>query len=101
MQQPDHAHRRLVKTRDAVEHRGLARAVGPDERGDLAAPCGKTEIVDRDQAAEAHRQMLNYKNGFSVIAHRRPCSMTPISPCPPQATARAYAWRSDRAAARS
>ena len=49
---------RLVEAGQAVEHRGLAGAVGADDRGDLALAGGQRQIVDRDQAAEAHRQML-------------------------------------------
>ena len=34
---------RLVEAGDAVEHRGLAGAVRPDQRGDVAAPDGEGE----------------------------------------------------------
>ena len=36
---------RLVEAGDAVEHRGLAGAVRADDRGDLAAPRAKAEVV--------------------------------------------------------
>ncbi len=55
----DHAFGRLVETGDAVEHRGLAGAVGPDQRGDLAAPGLEGQVADGDQPAELHRQMLD------------------------------------------
>src|ERR1700730_11277470 len=62
MRQPHRARCRLVEARDAIEYRGLAGAVRPDQRGDLLALCGKGEIVDRDNAAEAHRQTFDGKN---------------------------------------
>ena len=55
MRQPHRAAGRLVEAGDAVEHGGLAGAVRPDQRGDLAALGGEGQIVDGDDAAEAHR----------------------------------------------
>src|SRR5262249_24463470 len=56
---------RLVKAGDAVEHRRLAGAVGPDQRGDVAAPRAETEIVAGDEPAEAHAEVLdrNHRHG--------------------------------------
>ena len=67
--QRDHAFRRLVEAGDAVEDRGLARAVGADERGDVAAPGLEGEVVDGDEAAEAHREMLYVEDGILQPAH--------------------------------
>ena len=67
--QRDHAFGRLVEAGDAVEDRGLARAVGADERGDVAAPGLEGEVVDGDEAAEAHREMLYVEDGILQPAH--------------------------------
>ena len=50
---------RLVEAGDAVEDRGLARAVGTDDGGDLARPGRERHVVDRHQTAEAHGQVLD------------------------------------------
>ena len=49
----------LVETRYAVEDRRLAGAVGADDGGDLAAPGGERQIVDGNETAEAHGEMLD------------------------------------------
>ena len=59
MRERDPALGRLVEAGDAVEHRRLAGAVRPDQRGDVAAADGEGEVVDGDQAAEAHGQVLD------------------------------------------
>ena len=46
-----------LEARDDVEGRGLAGAVGADERQDLAAAEVEAEAVDGRQAAEAHRDV--------------------------------------------
>src|SRR5690606_7040903 len=74
----DHAHRRLVETGDAVEDRGLARAVGADQRRDLATLRLEGEVVDGHQSAEAHRQMLDLENG--IVLHR--IHLGRHQPCP-------------------
>ena len=56
---------RLVEAGDAVEHGGLAGAVGADQRGDVAAPGLEGEVVDGDQAAEAHGQVLDLEQRVS------------------------------------
>ena len=63
---------RLVEAGDAVEDGGLAGAVRADQRGDVAAPDLEGEIVDGDEAAEAHRQMLDDEQGIGLPAHQ-PC----------------------------
>src|SRR5260221_10038888 len=50
---------RAVEAGEAVEHGGLASAVRADDGGDLAPPCGEGEVVDRDEAAEGHGQVLD------------------------------------------
>ena len=57
--QRDAALGRLVEAGDAVEDRGLAGAVRADEGGDVAAADVEGEIVDGDEAAEAHGQVLD------------------------------------------
>ena len=66
----DAAFGRLVEAGDAVEHRGLAGAVRADQRGDVAAPGLEGQVADGDQAAEAHRQMLDLEDGSSIQALR-------------------------------
>ena len=60
---------RLVEAGDAVEHGGLAGAVRPDQRGDVAAPDGERQAVDGDEAAEPHGEMLDPQER---LAHPRP-----------------------------
>src|SRR5437879_4427628 len=60
----------LVEAGDAVEHGGLAGAVRPDQRGDHAPLGAKRQIVDGDNAAEAHRQMIDPEN--AIAAHPWP-----------------------------
>src|SRR6185503_7230756 len=44
---------------DAIEKRGLAGAVRPDEREDLAALHVERDVVDRDEAAEPLRHVID------------------------------------------
>ena len=57
--QADAAGMRLVEAGDAVEHRGLAGAVRADQRRDLALARLEGQIIDGEETAEAHRQMLD------------------------------------------
>ena len=50
---------RPVEAGQAVEHRGLAGAVRADDGGDLALGGDEIEVVDRDQPAEPHGQVLD------------------------------------------
>ena len=54
---------RLVEAGDAIEHRGLAGAVGPDQRGDVAAAHRERDVVDGEQPTEAHGQVLDLEQG--------------------------------------
>ena len=65
--QLDHALRSLVvnlarggrvDAADQVEHRGLARAIGPDQREHFARFNVKAHVVDGQHAAKAHAQIL-------------------------------------------
>jgi hypothetical protein len=47
-----------VDAADQVEHRGLAGAVGADQREHLAAPHVEAHVVDRQHAAEAHAEVF-------------------------------------------
>src|SRR6185312_1666403 len=80
MCEADNACRRLVETGDAVEDRGLAGAVRPDQRGDLAPLGVEGEFVDGDDAAEAHRQAIDGQD--VVVAH----------PCPSLTRSDEIAW---------
>ena len=67
------ADRRLVEAGQAVEHRGLAGAVRPDDRGDLTLIRGERQVVDRDQTAETHGQTLDLEQGAPLmVAPARP-----------------------------
>src|SRR3954467_14873113 len=59
----DAAFARLVEPGNAVEHRGLAGAVRADQRCDGAALDLERNVVDRNQPAEAHGQMLDTQQG--------------------------------------
>src|SRR6516165_2078910 len=66
---------RFVEAGSAVEHRGLAGAVGPDQSGDVTAAGGERQVVDCEQSAEAHGQMLDLQDGavgWTRCACRRP-----------------------------
>jgi hypothetical protein len=69
----DAADRRLVETGQAVEEGRLAGAVRSDDAGDLARGDVERQVVDRQQAAEAHRQALDAEQRWRG-AHRRPPS---------------------------
>ena len=79
----DHAHGRLVEAGHAVEDRGLASAVGADERRDLAALGLEGEVVDGHEATETHREVLDFQDG---IARHRICRHCRVleghQPCP-------------------
>ena len=70
---------RLVEAGDAVEHRRLAGAVRADQRGDVAAADLERQVVDGDEAAEAHRQMFDDEQGIGLPAHQ-PCPSLTRSP---------------------
>jgi hypothetical protein len=67
--QPSHG--RLVEAGDAIKDRRLARAVGTDDRGYLARPGGEGDIVDRNEAAEPHREVLDCDQRRAVHATPR------------------------------
>ena len=54
---------RLIDAGDAVEGRGLPGAVRADQRDDLAVIDVHGKVIDGDDAAELHGDMLNVKNG--------------------------------------
>ena len=60
---------RLVDAGDAVEGRGLAGAVGADEGHYLAAVDLQREVVDGDDAAELHGDVLHVQDVFNLFAH--------------------------------
>src|SRR5437667_8626587 len=60
--EPDGARRARERPRDAVEGRGLSRAVRPDEPEDLAVPDPEGDRAQRREAAEALRQPANREN---------------------------------------
>ena len=83
MVQGDPSHGRLVETRQAVEHRGLAGAVGADDGGNFPFSGRERKIVDGHDAAEAHGHVLNGQQRAVVLrgAVHRPCHVAP-SPLP-------------------
>jgi hypothetical protein len=61
-----------VDAADQVEDRGLAGAVGADQREDLAALHVEADLVDGQHAAEAHAQVARADSrGVSGVAHLR------------------------------
>ena len=64
--------RRLVKAGDAVEDGGLARAIGADQRGDVAASGLEGQRVDGDKAAKPHGEVFDNQQGIGLPAHQ-PC----------------------------
>jgi hypothetical protein len=74
MAERDPAFGRLVEAGHAVEDGSLAGAVRTDQRGDVAAADGKGEVVDRDQAAEAHGQVLDRQDRVGQPAAHPPAS---------------------------
>src|SRR5262245_6161220 len=73
------ARRRLVEAGDAVEHGGLAGAVRPEQRGNLAPFRGKGQLADGDDAAKAHRQAIDGED-------------RPAHPCPSLTRSEEIAW---------
>ena len=56
--------RRTVDVGEQVEDRGLARAVGADETGDLGAAHGDVEVVDRREATEVDAEVVRLEDGL-------------------------------------
>src|SRR3546814_5006453 len=80
MLQAQPADRRLVEAGQAVEHRGLAGTVGADDGGDLAVPGGEADVIDRDQAAEPHGQVLDREQRANAhSAASRPEPYVPVA----------------------
>ncbi len=61
---------RLVEPGDAIEHGSLAGAVRPDQRGDIALPRLKRQVIYRDQPAKAHGQVLDAEQNVAVAGHQ-------------------------------
>src|SRR5690606_39182191 len=57
---------RLVEAGDAVEDGGLACAIRPDQRGDVTAADIEGKVVDGDEAAEPHGEMLDAEHRIPV-----------------------------------
>ncbi|MNH22936.1 hypothetical protein D3C79_828120 [compost metagenome] len=57
----------LVEAGQAVEHGGLARAVGADQGEDLVTPHLEADIAERLDAAELHHQVVDREN--DIVAH--------------------------------
>ena len=53
--QPDVALRRPIEPAQAIEQGGFAGAVRPDQSDDTALGDGERDVIERDDAAEAHR----------------------------------------------
>ena len=68
---------RLIKPRDAVEDRGLARAVRANDRGDVATLRREREPVHGDESAKAHGELLHAED-LVLFRSRAPAHQ----PCP-------------------
>ena len=66
-----------VEARQAVEQRRLAGAVRADEADDVAARDRERDAVERDDAAEADRHVLDLEQrlGFDGAPRRQCCRM--------------------------
>src|SRR5208282_4463699 len=73
---------RPVEAGQAVEHRGLAGAVGADDGGDVAPIGGEGHVVHRLDAAEMHRQALHVEQrrfgSVGRFAHDAPLGLSRI-----------------------
>ena len=78
-----------IKPAEAVEKRGLARSVRPDEPADLPRRDLEGDAVERDDAAEADRKIADGK--------QRRCRRHPLQPGPrrphPIDACRGVFWR--------
>ena len=63
---------RRIKPADHIESGRLASAVRPDQSVDRSRIHLEAEIVDRQQTAEAARQIPNLQNWFGVRRHKQP-----------------------------
>ena len=63
---------RFVEAGDAIEDGGLAGAVGADEGGDVAAAGLRRQIVDGDEPAEAHGQVLDREQRCALRRAHQP-----------------------------
>ena len=57
-----------IEAGDAVEDRRLAGAIRADQGGDVAAPDIEGQVVDGDEAAEAHGEMLDGQDRIACPA---------------------------------
>src|SRR5918998_6686362 len=67
----DRAGVRLIEPGDAVEQRGLARAVRADEADDLPFGHVDVDVVERDEPPEADAHVLYFENRAHLFAFRR------------------------------
>ena len=65
---------RQVETGDHVEQRGLAGAVGSDDRKDDARRDRQVDVIDGVHAAEGDRQVFGGENGHARLAADAPAS---------------------------
>src|SRR5262249_9424761 len=70
------AGRGRVESGDHVEQRGLAGAVGPDDREDLTRPNLERDVVERGQSAEVAREPFDLQHRprrrrYAVARHER------------------------------
>jgi hypothetical protein len=67
---------------NAVEQRGLARAVGPDQAADLAGRNRQRAVVDRRDAAELLGGILDFENGVTRHVRRSVAAGNTGAQCP-------------------
>ena len=67
MHEADHALARLVKAGNAIEYGSLAGAIRADDRGDFAAARCERKVLDRDETAEAHGEMLHVQQNAGGV----------------------------------
>src|SRR5205814_10505826 len=99
--QRDAALVRVQRSADAVEQRGLAGAVGPDQADDLAGVDRERDVVIGHESAEALRALLDEwqrRHAISPWPARLTCARTHGPPSAPTAARAARSVASPRSA---
>src|SRR3546814_13392615 len=71
----------LVKAANTIKYRGLASPIRADNGKNLVRLYVERNVVDRQQAAEPHRQTRNFKQYFAHAFHSTYGRLTGTQPC--------------------
>ncbi len=69
--QPDLARLAAIDVADAVEERGLARSIGPDQATDLARRHIERDVIECRQAAETDHDVAHFEQRPTYVVDRR------------------------------